>query len=105
MLEGVCCADGITSKSVGKEGRKERGAGREGGKEHTGECRVSRRKREGRARGGGEARTHIREEPTCLRVRVCVCVCVSCICVQVSAWWSSDTADTCHLGFSAVKLN
>lgn len=21
------------------------------------------------------------------------------------AWWSSDTADTCHLGFSAVKLN
>lgn len=77
MLEGVCCADGITSKSVGKEGRKERGAGREGGKEHTGECRVSRRKREGRARGGeGGSHAHpgradvLARASVCLRVRV-----------------------------------
>lgn len=57
-----------------KEGRKEGGAGREGGKEHTGECRVSRRKREGRARGGGGSHAHPGRAGVlaraCLRARV-----------------------------------
>lgn len=63
-------------------------------------------KEEQGGRGRGElARTSGKSRRTRVRVCVCACVCVSCICVPVSAWWSSDTADTCHLGFSAVKLN
>lgn len=80
MLEGVRCADGITSKSIGKEGRKE-GGGREGRKEHTGECRVSRRKWEGRARvggwggGGGGSHAHPGRAGVLARARECVFAC------------------------------
>ncbi len=58
---------------------------------HTGECRVRRGERKKELEGRRLARIFWEK---------CVCVCV-CVCV----YWSSDTADTCHLSSSAVKLN